>query len=222
MRKSVCFCLLVALASLNACVSKEEGTALNQIISLLDNKNVLLKKGLSTKSGKYYEIEIRDLKYNPQYQESQLEGATSISALLLHQNLTNNAQVNYQTIIVSIKNKNIEFKKNYKKNDLLRVEKAWNSVEGLLTAFKDKDRKLLKEVMDKKAIGTVNVDSLIALLHKIDNEYGIVKGVAVRGFKLNGMNQVQFWAHLKRPNEVNQRVDLTIENNTMKVVEFDF
>ena len=115
----------------------------------------------------------------------------------------------------------MNLKKTIKKNDLLKVEKAWNSVEGLLTAFKDKDRKLLKEVMDKKAIGTVNVDSLIALLHKIDNEYGIVKEVVVRGFKLNSVNQIQFWAYLKRPNEVNQRVDLTIDSNTMKVIEFD-
>ncbi len=76
--------------------------------------------------------------------------------------------------------------------------------------------------MDEKAIGTINVDSLIALLHKVDNEYGTVKDVAIRGFKLNGMNRVQFWAHLKRPNEVNPRVDLTIDSNTMKVVEFDF
>lgn len=142
--------------------------------------------------------------------------------MLLHQNLTDNDQVNYQTIIVSIKNKDIEFKRNYKENDLLRVDKAWNSVGGLLTAFKDKDRKLLENVMDEKAIGTINVDSLIALLHKVDNEYGTVKDVAIRGFKLNGMNRVQFWAHLKRPNEVNPRVDLTIDSNTMKVVEFDF
>lgn len=183
--------LILSLLFFCACSSKEKQRAAQTVAKMWDAANCSVGSSMQadTKSGTHKRITLtlENIKgVNDSYPKKYI---TSLSAYKFLEHLTPKEIEGYDGVSVLLKNKNEQFEKTYKINDLIDASALLNLADSVCRIFKTGNIQLSRNFFDPNSVPDSNFIQLQNVVSEIESKFGKINKVTVIGFEFGTLQE---------------------------------